>query len=127
MKTTKSSYEYVIIGSGFGGSFAAYALAKAGKQVLVIERGVWAKRDDTCWDEYALHLQQKPLYRGHTPYSVDQHGTLEYDWPDDTVGGMSTFYVPQHSECAMKTLKDRQHLILIRAMQSWHGHLGTIH
>ncbi len=92
MKTIKSSYEYVIIGSGFGGSFAAYALAKAGKQVIVIERGVWAKRDDTCWDEYALHLQQKPLYRGHTPYAVDQHGTIEYDWPDDTVGGMSTFY-----------------------------------
>jgi len=92
MKTIKSSYEYIIIGSGFGGSFPAYQLAKAGKEVLVIERGVWVKRDETCWDEYALHLQEKPLYQGHTPYIVDQQGKPEHDWPYDTVGGMSTFY-----------------------------------
>ncbi|NMB65873.1 MAG: GMC family oxidoreductase, partial [Spirochaetes bacterium] len=61
MKTIKSSYEYVIIGSGFGGSFPAYELAKAGKEVCIVERGVWVTRDDTCWDEYALHLQKKPL------------------------------------------------------------------
>lgn len=88
----KSSYEYIIIGSGFGGSFPAYRLAKAGKEVLVIERGIWVKRDDTCWDEYALHLHEKPLYQGHTPYIVDQQGKSEYDWPYDTVGGLSTFY-----------------------------------
>jgi choline dehydrogenase-like flavoprotein len=92
MKTIKSSYEYIIIGSGFGGSFPAYELAKAGKEVCIIERGVWVKRDDTCWDEFALHLQEKPLYQGHTPYLVDQAGKIEADWPYDTVGGMSTFY-----------------------------------
>ena len=92
MKTIKSSYEYVIIGSGFGGAFTAYTLAKAGKEVCIIERGVWVKRDDTCWDEYALHLQKKPLYQGKTPYLVDQQGKFEIDWPYDTVGGMSTFY-----------------------------------
>lgn len=88
----KKSYEYIIIGSGFGGAFAAHNLAKAGKEVLIIERGVWVKRDDSCWDEKKLHLVD-PLYRGMTPYRVDQkEGALLEDWPDDTVGGMSTFY-----------------------------------
>ncbi|MDY6970521.1 MAG: GMC family oxidoreductase, partial [Spirochaetota bacterium] len=88
----KKSYEYIIIGSGFGGAFAAYNLAKAGKEVLVIERGKWAVRDDSCWDERRLHIEN-PLYRGFTPVNVDQKkGKIEEDWPDDTVGGMSTFY-----------------------------------
>lgn len=88
----KKSYEYIIIGSGFGGSLAAYNLAKAGKEVLVIERGQWARRDDTCWDEKKLHLDN-PLYRGHTPVLIDKkNGKYVETWTDDTVGGMSTFY-----------------------------------
>lgn len=91
MKSGKA-YEYVIIGSGFGGTFAALELAKAGKEVLVLERGVWAERDDSCWDEDKLHFPT-PRYRGHTPSVVDQwDGSLEEIWPDDTVGGMSTLY-----------------------------------
>lgn len=33
------NYDYIIIGSGAGGSAAAYRLAKAGKRVLLIEKG----------------------------------------------------------------------------------------
>ena len=69
--TIKSSYQYIIIGSGFGGSLTAYILAKAGKDVLNVERGNWAVRDDSCWDEARLHLKDH-LYRGNTPVSVDQ-------------------------------------------------------
>jgi choline dehydrogenase-like flavoprotein len=88
----KKSYEYVIVGSGFGGAFAAYNLARAGKEVLVVERGKWVERDDSCWDEVRLHLED-PLYRGRTPIIVDQkRGKTDVYWPDDTVGGMSTFY-----------------------------------
>jgi choline dehydrogenase-like flavoprotein len=91
MKLQKS-YENIIIGSGFGGAFAAYNLARAGKETLLIERGKWVTRDDSCWDEVRLHLKD-PMYRGMTPCIVDQKkGGLEKDWPDDTVGGMSTFY-----------------------------------
>ena len=90
--TMKSSYQYIIIGSGFGGSLTAYNLAKAGKEVLIIERGKWVVRDDSCWDEVRLHLKDH-LYRGNTPISVDQKkGKTEEMWMDDTVGGMSTFY-----------------------------------
>lgn len=88
----KKSYEYIIIGSGFGGAFAAYNLAKAGRDVLVVERGVWVARDDSCWDEVKLHLED-PMYRGCTPFYINQKkGKVEESWPDDTVGGMSTFY-----------------------------------
>jgi choline dehydrogenase-like flavoprotein len=90
MKTKRT--EYLIIGSGFGGALAAYNLARAGKEVLIVERGKWVVRDDTCWDEVALHLKD-PLYRGETPYLVNQkRGRVQEDWPDDTVGGMSPFY-----------------------------------
>jgi choline dehydrogenase-like flavoprotein len=88
----KKRYEYIIVGSGFGGAFAAYTLAKAGKSVIIVDRGRWVNRDDSCWDEVRLHVKE-PMYRGETPYFVDQKDSkLKETWTDDTVGGMSTFY-----------------------------------
>lgn len=89
----KKKYDYIIIGSGFGGSMAAHTLIKKGKSVLVVDRGKWPVRDDSCWDEVRLHLVN-PMYRGETPFFVDQKNGKKIDemWPDDTVGGMSTFY-----------------------------------
>ncbi len=88
----KKKYHYIIIGSGFGGSIAAHTLASAGKDVLIVERGKWPVRDDSCWDEVKLHLKD-PMYRGETPFYVDQKkGQIDTMWPDDTVGGMSTLY-----------------------------------
>lgn len=88
----KKKYDYIIIGSGFGGSMAAHTLINKGKSVLMVERGKWPVRDDSCWDEVRLHLKD-PMYRGETPFYVDQkNGRIDVMWPDDTVGGMSTFY-----------------------------------
>ena len=39
-------YDYVIIGSGFGGSVSALRLAEKGYKVLVIEKGKWYKDTD---------------------------------------------------------------------------------
>jgi len=39
-------YDYVIIGSGFGGSVSALRLAEKGYKVLVIEKGKFFKPDD---------------------------------------------------------------------------------
>lgn len=88
----RKNYDYIIIGSGFGGALAAYKLACAGKDVLVVDRGKWVIRDDSCWDEIRLHIKDH-LYRSKVPYYIDQkQGKIEEAWPDDTVGGMSTFY-----------------------------------
>ena len=46
-------YDYLIIGSGFGGSVSALRLAEKGYKVLVVERGKWFKDDDfpkTNWN-----------------------------------------------------------------------------
>ncbi len=52
-KTKKSNYDYLIIGSGFGGSVAALRLSEKGYKVLVIEKGKWYKSEDfpkTNWN-----------------------------------------------------------------------------
>jgi cholesterol oxidase len=46
-------YDYIIIGSGFGGSVSAFRLSKKGYKVLVIEKGKWFKAEDfpkTNWN-----------------------------------------------------------------------------
>ncbi|MFC2137724.1 GMC oxidoreductase [Bacteroidota bacterium] len=46
-------YDYIIIGSGFGGSVSALRLSEKGYEVLVIEKGKWFKSDDfakTNWN-----------------------------------------------------------------------------
>jgi len=44
--TPHSHYDYIIIGSGFGGSVAALRLAEKGYRVLVLEKGKWFKSQD---------------------------------------------------------------------------------
>lgn len=49
----KQEYDYVIIGSGFGGSVAALRLSEKGYSVLVIEKGKWYDAKDfpkTNWN-----------------------------------------------------------------------------
>lgn len=43
---TQFDYDYVIIGSGFGGSVSALRLAEKGYKVLVVERGKWYNSED---------------------------------------------------------------------------------
>lgn len=52
-KAQHSHYDYVIIGSGFGGSVSALRLSEKGYKVLVIEKGKWFKPEDfpkTNWN-----------------------------------------------------------------------------
>ncbi|MFK5982093.1 MAG: GMC oxidoreductase [Flavobacteriaceae bacterium] len=49
----KHDYDYVIIGSGFGGSVCALRLSEKGYKILVIEKGKWYKANDfakTNWN-----------------------------------------------------------------------------
>ncbi len=43
---TNSTYDYIIIGSGFGGSVSALRLSEKGYKVLVIEKGNWWSPND---------------------------------------------------------------------------------
>lgn len=48
-----NTYDYIIIGSGFGGSVSALRLSQKGYKVLVIEKGSWWKPEDfpkTNWN-----------------------------------------------------------------------------
>lgn len=52
-KAKQSHYDFVIIGSGFGGSVSALRLSEKGYKVLVIEKGKWLDAEDfptTNWD-----------------------------------------------------------------------------
>ena len=40
-----TNYDVVVVGSGAGGGSVAYKLARAGKQVLLIEKGPFLPRD----------------------------------------------------------------------------------
>ncbi|MCD4768726.1 MAG: GMC family oxidoreductase N-terminal domain-containing protein [Bacteroidales bacterium] len=42
----EQEYDYIIIGSGFGGSVSALRLSEKGYKVLVIEKGKWFSKDD---------------------------------------------------------------------------------
>ena len=53
MDKQKHDYDFVIIGSGFGGSVSALRLSEKGYKVLVIEKGKWWKSTDfakTNWN-----------------------------------------------------------------------------
>jgi len=43
---TQLDFDYVIIGSGFGGSVSALRLAEKGYKILVVEKGKWYKGED---------------------------------------------------------------------------------
>ncbi|HJO04651.1 MAG TPA: GMC family oxidoreductase [Acidobacteriota bacterium] len=62
-------YDVVIIGSGFGGACTAAALVRAGKRVLMLERGDWVQRGPHNWEPDGS-LDLTPYYSKETPYDV---------------------------------------------------------
>ena len=72
----QKTYDFIVIGSGFGGSIAAMRLVEKGYEVLVIERGKRFHDEDfsdydgmlrglsatgpACWSFLALHGIHRP-------------------------------------------------------------------
>lgn len=80
----------VVIGTGFGGAMTARQLVKAGRSVLLLERGRWAQRDETAWDATALYVHR--MYQSDAPYIISQGRRDKSVYPNATVGGNSVFY-----------------------------------
>ena len=64
--------EVCIVGSGAGAAPVAYTLSKAGKKVLVLEKGPWLTEGDFSKDE--ISVCRKP---GYTPNLRDEQHVLE--------------------------------------------------
>jgi choline dehydrogenase-like flavoprotein len=84
-------YDAVVIGSGFGGCFAALPLVEAGHRVLMLERGDWVDRGPANWgDEGAFVLT--PHYTTESLYSLATRTGARPQGICACVGGPSVFY-----------------------------------
>ena len=83
------NYDVIVIGSGAGGSTAAYALAQAGKKVLVIERGERVPREPANWS--AQEVFGKGRYVSPDTW-LDSSGKPFRPQAHYNVGGATKFY-----------------------------------
>jgi choline dehydrogenase-like flavoprotein len=88
--STEQHWDAVIVGTGFGGSMMALQLARAGRSVLVLDRGRWVDRDESAWDTTAILVDRK--YKSQTAYEAPQFTKRQLLYPNDTIGGNSVFY-----------------------------------
>lgn len=63
-------FDAVVVGSGFGGTMAAWSLVQRGWKVLMLERGDWTPRGKDAPD-WTLPWPRRPEYSEQTPYEVD--------------------------------------------------------
>ena len=88
---TDTSYDALIIGSGFGGSMTAKALVDAGMRVLMLERGDWVTRSPENWGLYGS-VDLTPHYAMDSPLRVLAGGNKDVMGSYHCVGGPSVFY-----------------------------------
>ncbi|MFO7654205.1 MAG: GMC family oxidoreductase [Candidatus Krumholzibacteriia bacterium] len=81
----------IVIGSGFGGTMAAWELMHAGVDTLMLERGPWVPRGPHNWDESGS-LQLTSHYCRETPYVVDNGRRSRQIGACRCVGGPSVYY-----------------------------------
>lgn len=82
-------YDVIIIGTGAGGGALAYKLAKAGKRILLIERGGFLPQEKLNWSTSAVFLQN----RYHTKEAwQDKEGRPLHPQQAYFVGGQTKVY-----------------------------------
>ena len=82
-------YDAIIIGSGAGGSAAAYGLTQSGKRVLLLEQGQALPRDGSTLDVDKV-VRQK-LFIDDDPW-LDRHGNMTVPQERSNLGGKTKWY-----------------------------------
>ena len=85
----KTDYDIIIIGSGAGGGTLARHLAPSGKNILVLERGGWLKREPENWSAEEVFQKNRYVSKDiwhHPDGKPFQPGTYHY------VGGATKMY-----------------------------------
>ncbi len=84
-----TTYDAIIIGTGAGGGTLAYRLAKAGKQILILERGPFLPQEKLNWSTSAVFLDN----RYHTKETwQDKDGKPLHPQQAYFVGGQTKVY-----------------------------------
>lgn len=82
-------YDAIIIGSGAGGSAAAYQLVQSGKRVLLLEKGPALPRDGSTMDIDTVVRQQR--FIDVDPW-LDRHGKTVLPQERSNLGGKTKWY-----------------------------------
>jgi choline dehydrogenase-like flavoprotein len=86
-----SHRQVVVIGSGFGGTMAAWPLVHQGVDVLMIERGAWVERGPENWSPEGT-LTRTPYYLDDESYTARTDAGSKEVNACFCVGGPSAFY-----------------------------------
>ena len=80
--------DVIVVGGGAGGATFAYACAKAGKSVLVLERGKTSAASGPSQDEQSTLIDKKP----YDDRQIDVNGTAKRLYMAGVLGGGSSLY-----------------------------------
>ncbi len=81
-------FDVIVVGGGAGGATFAYACARAGKSVLVLERGNRDLATSPSLDEKATLIDKRP----YDDREVDVNGTAKRLYMGGILGGGSSLY-----------------------------------
>jgi choline dehydrogenase-like flavoprotein len=99
-------YDVIIVGTGAGGGTLAHQLAKAGKKLLVLERGMFLPREKENWDTTAVFLNN----RYHTKETWTDHaGKTLHPGTGYWVGGNTKVYGAAMFRLRVKDFETLQH------------------
>lgn len=82
-------FDVIIIGSGAGGGTLFGRLARAGKRVLLLERGGYVPRESENWSTRHVHVEGR--YQARETWR-DKHGRDLHPHTNYCVGGNTKFY-----------------------------------
>jgi choline dehydrogenase-like flavoprotein len=83
--------DVIVVGSGFGGTMAAWPLVEAGLDVLMLERGAWVGRGPHSWAPEGT-VTRTPHYRTDDHYLARTGARWKETTSCSCVGGPSVFY-----------------------------------